>query len=203
MSIVEPPNHHADYPGFSGVFGLVAGLSMVVGRAGVARLAADLTHVTAADRVVDIGCGPGVAVREAARRGAQAWGVDPAHVMLRLARLLTAGGSRITWLEGVAENLPLPEGAASVVWSISTVHHWQDLEGGVAESQRVLGPGGRFLAVERRRQPGTTGLASHGWTDEQARSFAELCAATGFVHPRVEVERVGRQDHLIVIAAKP
>lgn len=200
--IAEPPNHHADYPGFSGVFGLVAGLSMVIGRGGVARMAADLADVTAADRVVDIGCGPGAAVREAARRGAEVCGVDPAHVMLRLARLLTKGDSRITWLDGVAEALPLPDATATVVWSISTVHHWPDLEGGLAESRRVLAPGGRFLAIERRREPGTTGLASHGWTDEQAQSFAEYCRAAGFVDSRVGVQRVGRQDHIHVVAVR-
>jgi SAM-dependent methyltransferase len=71
VSVTEPPNHHADFPGFSGLFGLIAGLSMVTGRGAVARLAADLARVAAADRVVDVGCGPGAAAREAARRGAR------------------------------------------------------------------------------------------------------------------------------------
>ena len=39
MSVTEPPNHHADFPAFSGVSGLIAGLSMVAGRGAVARLA--------------------------------------------------------------------------------------------------------------------------------------------------------------------
>lgn len=202
VSTVEPPNHHADYPGFSGMFGVIAGLSMVAGRGGIAKLAADLTHVTAADHIVDVGCGPGSAVKEAARRGARVWGVDPAPVMLRIARMTTLPASRISWLKGVAEALPLADGAATVLWSISTVHHWPDLEGGLNEAFRVLAPGGRLLAIERRREPGSTGLASHGWTDEQAEGFARLCAAAGFSDPMVETHAVGHQDHLIVLATR-
>ena len=186
----EPPNHHANYPGFAGFSGLIAGLSMTAGRDGVARLAADLAEVTAADRVVDVGCGPGTAAREAARRGAQVWGVDPAPVMLRLARLASLGRGRITWLEGVAEALPLPDGAATVLWSISSVHHWPDLTGALAEAYRVLAPGGRLLAIERQRAPGTTGMASHGWTEAQGKAFAGLCDAAGFVESRVEIAQV-------------
>ncbi len=62
-----PPNHHANYPGFAGVAGLIAALSMAFGRKGDARLAVRLSGMGSGDMVVDIGCGPGVAVRYAAR----------------------------------------------------------------------------------------------------------------------------------------
>ena len=51
----------------------------------------------------------------------------------------------------------------------------------------MLAAGGRFLATERRVSPGATGHASHGWTDQQAEFFAELCLAAGF--DRVNVTR--------------
>lgn len=202
MSVAEPPNHHADFPGFSGAFGLLAGLSMSAGRGGVARVAADLAKVEASDRVVDVGCGPGTAVREAARRGAEVWGVDPAPVMLRLARLFTRRNARINLLEGTAEAMPLPDGATTVLWSISTVHHWKDLERGIAEAFRVLAPGGRLLAIERRREPGTTGMASHGWTDDQAHAFAGRCGAAGFVDAEVLTRQIGNSPHVIVTATR-
>jgi trans-aconitate methyltransferase len=41
------------------------------------RAVADAAEPTAADRVVDVGCGPGTAVRLAARRAAIAAGIDP------------------------------------------------------------------------------------------------------------------------------
>ena len=203
MPVAEPPNHHADYPGFSGAFGLIAGVSMLFGRSGLARLAADLASVNPSDRVVDVGCGPGTAAREAARRGARVWGVDPAPVMLNLARRCTTRDAGITWLEGAAEALPLPDGAATVLWSIATVHHWPDLEGGLAEAFRVLAADGRLLAIERRRHADAKGLASHGWTDDQAQAFADCCVAAGFVDPRVESRLVARATHLVVTAKRP
>lgn len=203
MPVIEPPNHHADFPGFAGMFGIIAGLSMAAGRGDIARIAVDIAGVTPSDRVVDVGCGPGTAVREAARRGAQVWGIDPARVMLRIARLLTLSPGRITWYEGVAEALPLKAGIATVLWSVSTVHHWSNLEAGISEAFRVLAPGGRLLAIEREREPGTTGMASHGWTNQQAHTFAEHCAAAGFIEPHVASRRIGQQDHLIVTLKRP
>jgi ubiquinone/menaquinone biosynthesis C-methylase UbiE len=182
----QPPNHHAHHRGFSGVGGAVAAVTFLVGRGRAADLALELTGAGPGDDVVDIGCGPGVAVRRAARTGAASVvGIDPAPVMLRVARAVGALQRRrhrahVRYAEGTAESLPLPDGAASVVWSLATVHHWHDLDAGLAEARRVLRPGGRFLAVERRSTAGATGLASHGWTDDQADRFADRCRTAGF-----------------------
>jgi ubiquinone/menaquinone biosynthesis C-methylase UbiE len=197
--VALPPNHHAGHAGFAGLTGLAAGLSMIPGRGAVARLAADLTSVSPSDHVVDLGCGPGVAAREAARRGARVTGVDPAPVMLRLASRLTRSTSAITWSEGSAEAIPLADDAATVLWSVATVHHWRDLDAGLREVDRVLAAGGRFLVIERRTRPGATGHASHGWTDEQAAGFAERCRDMGFVAVQV-ARHAGRRPLLTVQA---
>ncbi|HEY3893972.1 MAG TPA: class I SAM-dependent methyltransferase [Pseudonocardiaceae bacterium] len=196
-------NHHADHPGFAGVGGLLIGLIMSAAGGAVARLVADLASVSGTDRVIDIGCGPGTAAREAARRGASVTGVDPAPVMLRLARALTRHRSRLSWTEGTAEDLRLPDGSATVAWSLATVHHWRDLTAGLAECKRVLSPGGRFLAVERRSPPGATGLASHGWTEQQAESFATQCRGAGFDDVHVERHQPGRRPLFVVTAIRP
>ncbi len=189
---VLPVNHHADHPGFSGVTGAIVGLMLLwMGRAN-ARLAAEATGVSAGDHVVDIGCGPGGAAREAARRGARVTGVDPAPVMLRLARTL-GRDANIEWTEGTAENVPVPDGSATVWWSLATVHHWQDVGKGLGEAHRVLAPNGRLLAVERRVRAGATGLASHGWTQQQAESFAAQCRTAGFAEVTVGKQGKGRR----------
>jgi ubiquinone/menaquinone biosynthesis C-methylase UbiE len=196
-------NHHAHHPGFAGVGGLVAGLTMTIGRGAVARLAADVAEVSRDDRVVDVGCGPGTASREAAHRGAEVTGVDPAPVMLTLARVLTRSATSVSWIEGTAEALPLLDGAATVLWSIATVHHWADVDAGLTESFRVLAGGGRLLAIERLARPGAKGLASHGWTDDQAAAFGDLCRTAGFTAVRVASHRAGRKTVLLVHATKP
>lgn len=184
-------NHHADHPGFSGVTGVLFGVMfMLVGRA-KATLAARAADVSPADHVVDVGCGPGTAARVAARNGARVTGVDPSAAMLRVAGFVTRKGD-ITWREGTAEDLPVEDGTATVVWALATVHHWQNVDKAVGEAHRVLAPGGRLIAIERQSPVGATGLASHGWTQQQTESFAALCRSTGFDNVCVGTHGSGR-----------
>ena len=166
MTTTSSPNHHAHHAPFAGPMGVVAALSMSFGRDSDAELAAQLTHLAAGETVVDIGCGPGAALRHATRMGATAIGVEPAAVMRRFARVL-ARSPRATVVDGSAEALPLDAASADVIWSIAAVHHWRDVAAGLSEARRVLVPGGQFLALERRTNPGAKGHASHGWNNEQ------------------------------------
>src|SRR5215472_15697434 len=196
MTMTQPsvPNHHAHDPGFTGPAGFIAAVSMVPAGAGNARLAQSVSEIAARDTVADIGCGPGTAARHAARVGASVIGIDPAPVMLRLARFLTRHSARaVRYAEGSAEALPLPDSSVSVVWSIASVHHWADLDAGLREARRVLKPGGRLVAIERLSRPGAKGLASHGWTAEQATAFADRCRAHGFTDARVSQHGGGRR----------
>ena len=206
-SEVLAPNHHGDHAGFAGISGWVAALSMRIGRSGDAQLAIDLTALAPGEHVLDIGCGPGVAARFAAARGAVVTGVDPADVMLRVARRDDRHGA-VTWKRGAAEALPVPDRSCDVVWSLATVHHWPDLDGGLTEVRRVLRADGRFLAIERRVRPGARGHASHGWTDRQAAAFADRCRDAGFelvavTSHEIEAGRLARgagpRDGLIAI----
>lgn len=197
------PNHHADFPGFAGVSGLLAALSMSFGRGSDARLVADIAGVTGADHVVDIGCGPGAAAREAARRGARTTGVDPSAVMLRVARVLAWRSRSVEWRRGGAEALPIDDGDATVAWSVACVHHWASITDGLAEVRRALAAGGRFVAIERRVQPGASGHGSngnHGWVPEQAEAFARSCRAAGFVDVEISSRETKRGAMLVVRA---
>lgn len=196
------PNHHADHPGFSGIPGALIGLILLMMGGANERRAISAASVSDGDHVVDIGCGPGGAARAAARLGARVTGIDPAPVMLRIARAFTPKQTPITWAEGTAESLPLPDGSATVVWSLATVHHWKDVDKGLAEAHRVLAPGGRLLAIERQVRPGATGLASHGWTEQQAKTFAAMCDSAGFDDVRVDNDGTGRRGVWLVSAER-
>ena len=136
---------------FQGASGLVIGAVMLVGRGSLSRLVADLAGAGPGDRVLDVGCGPGSAAREAARRGAEVTGVNPAPMMLRLGRYLSTSrsGRNIVFLPGTAEALPVADRAVTVAWAISSVHHWPDVPAGLRELHRVLAPGGRLIIAER------------------------------------------------------
>jgi len=195
----DVPNHHGDHPRFSGVSGLIAALTMSFGRGANAALAMDRTDLVSGDRVVDIGCGPGIAARKAALRGATVTGVDPSEMMLGVARRQDRHRA-VTWRAGAAEALPLPDDSCDIAWSLSTVHHWGDLDKGLSEVHRVLSSGGRFLATERRVKPGATGLASHGWSDRQAETFGEHCSSAGFSTVEVTTHDSARGILLAVLA---
>jgi ubiquinone/menaquinone biosynthesis C-methylase UbiE len=194
------PNHHAHHHPFAGPTGVLAALGMALHKTGRATWAAELAQVTNGDVVVDIGCGPGNAARLAQQRGAtEVIGIDPAPVMLRVARLLTRGG-KIRYEIGSAEKLPLLGDVATVAWSLASVHHWKDVAQGLAEAHRILKPGGRFVAIETATVHGAHGLASHGWTDDQAQVFAQMAKDAGFRDVRIERHNVDHRDHIAVIA---
>ena len=92
-------------------------------------------------RVLDIACGTGVAAAEAARRGAQAFGVDFSPEMLAEATKLHRD---VGFHEGDAEHLPFDDSTFDVAISNFGIHHCERPQHAIAEAHRVLRPGGRF-----------------------------------------------------------
>ncbi len=155
--------------------------------------------------IYDLTANTGTAVREAARRGASATGIDPSASMLWLARRISVfrPAGRVIWAEGRAEALPLPDGAATIVWALSSAHHWDDQAAGLSEIRRVLGPGGKVLLAERLVQPGARGHAAHGLTRPQAGDLAQQMTAAGFANVHTEIRRAGRRTLIIIAGQRP
>jgi len=193
-----PPEtrHHEHNVAFDALFAL----SMAVGRGSTARRVVGVAELTSDDRVVDIGCGPGVAVRIAARRCAHATGVDPSPASLSLGRRLNAiGGTRNAELiHGSAEAIPLPDCSATVVWALRSVHHWGDRARGLAEAFRVLTPRGRLLLAERLVKPGVHG----GMTVDQITNLENDVMAAGFMDVRRATLARGRRTMNVVLASR-
>jgi ubiquinone/menaquinone biosynthesis C-methylase UbiE len=177
-------------------------LSMVAGRRRVARAIVGEARLTADDRAADIGCGPGTAVRVAAARGVPVTGIDPSPVALWLARIFSRSfpAGQVSWSLGSAEHLPLPAGSATVVWSISSVHHWTDPAAGCAEIHRVLAPGGRVLLAERLLSPGASG---HGYSSERAENLCRTLTSAGFIAVGTQTLTTGRRTRIIMRAERP
>ena len=185
---------------FEGVFGLVAGWTMSFGRGPSTRLVVDLARVVPGDRVVDVGCGPGLFLKEAAERGATAVGVDPSARMRRLAVRRIPAGLRpaVTVVDGAAEHLPLEDGSATVAWAVASFHHWSDPDAGLAEVHRVLAPTGRLLIAERLAGP-RGWFRGHALTWEGAEAVADLARRAGFAEVAVTRHRLGRRRLVVVV----
>jgi ubiquinone/menaquinone biosynthesis C-methylase UbiE len=140
-------------------------------------------------RVLDIGCGTGqLTSRLLAEVGAtQVFGCDAAPGMLDQA---SSRSSQITWLQGTAESIPLPDGSLDALVS-TEAFHWFNQPAALEEFHRVLAPGGHVVIalvnprtrVESRLldvNPLVMGTAH--WPDR--RSMAKMVEAAGFVVTR-------------------
>ena len=101
----------------------------------------DAAQITHGMRVLDLGCGTGIATSLAAARGAKACGVDFAPAMLRAARQRYP---TIEFREADANALPYEDESFDVVIANFCVNHIAFPLDALAEVRRVLKPGGRF-----------------------------------------------------------
>jgi ubiquinone/menaquinone biosynthesis C-methylase UbiE len=112
----------------------------------------DLLQLTPGERVLDVGCGTGVATRAVARRVAPAGrvvGIDPSPVMLAVAREIAEreGVAELVDLQvGDARALPVEDASFDVVLAITALSHTTD-----ADRDRRLA------------RPAPPGLARSGW----------------------------------------
>jgi ubiquinone/menaquinone biosynthesis C-methylase UbiE len=99
-------------------------------------------------RVLEVGCGRGVALPVLARLLAPHTlvGLDVDPDLLAVAeRRLAASGTRATLVPGDLLALPFPDGAFDLVVDFGTCYHVSDPARALAEVARVLAPGGRFV----------------------------------------------------------
>jgi SAM-dependent methyltransferase len=94
----------------------------------------------------DVGAGTGIWTRMLAAQDLHSLtAVEPSDEMRRNS-LLTSGDHNIAWRRGTAEETGLPSAAFDLV-SMASSFHWTDFDQACAEFQRILRPGGRFVAL--------------------------------------------------------
>ena len=106
---------------------------------------ADLAGVTDGQRVVDVGCGPGVLTGELVRRvgAANVAAVDPSEPFVAAARVRQPG---VDVRLASAESLPFPDDAFDAGLAQLVVHFMRDPIAGVREMARVTRAGGVVAA---------------------------------------------------------
>lgn len=101
------------------------------------------------ETVLDLGSGGGIDVLLAARRVGPtgfAYGLDMTSEMLELARrnAAEAGAGNVEFLQGLIEDIPLPDASVDVVISNCVINLSVDKPAVFSEIRRVLRPGGRM-----------------------------------------------------------
>ena len=149
----------------------------------VARLV-ELMGVSADATVCDVGAGSGNYANALAERGYRVLALEPSQVMRDQAEV----HERVTWVEGVAERMPLPDACADAVICVLAIHHFTSLRETAAEMQRIC-PSGPLVwfTIDPRESvpfwfpayfPRITGEA-YGLFPPIAEVSAEVSAITG------------------------
>lgn len=123
------------------------------------RLAVEQLEIPDQSTIVDVGCGTGSALRYAAAKmkDGNLIGIDPVPRMIEIAENLAKEHhieDLIVFKIGSAENLPLDDSIAELVFAFDSIDHWQDIHKGLNEILRILKPGGRFIVVKDLSLPG-------------------------------------------------
>lgn len=99
-------------------------------------------------RVLDFGCGHGMAAVVLARRGARVAAFDLSRGYLEESRTrASANDVAIDFLQADGERLPFAKGSFQRIWGNAVLHHL-DLDIAARELWRVLQPGGRAVFCE-------------------------------------------------------
>ena len=142
--------------------------------------------VAAPQRVLDVGCGTGYLIRVLAGhypRAQELAGIDAASNMIQAAKSIN-DDERLTFVTGVAEQLPYADASMDLVVSSTSFDHWSDQGAGLAECARVLRPGGYLVLVDQFSQwliP-TLAVSRRGKARTRRRATALLLGA-GFDRP--------------------
>jgi ubiquinone/menaquinone biosynthesis C-methylase UbiE len=174
----------------TGAAGHVAGWIMGRRSSNVARnhWAVQLLDVQPSERVIELGCGPGVAIAALATRAIRGLvvGVDHSEVVIGQARrrneaAIRAG--RVRLIHTPVENLSISDGPFDAALAVNTVGMWPDPATQLRELRQLLRPGGRIALVSQPRCPGATAATSAAAANE----LAALLTEAGFEHLQTEM----------------
>jgi ubiquinone/menaquinone biosynthesis C-methylase UbiE len=173
----------------SGVLGWMAGWEMALNPGNRKRnaWAVSLLDLSSDARVLEVGFGPGIAIRELAKRlpDGKVCGIDHSEAMRRFASRRNAAPVRAGRVElslGSAEDLPEFGQRFDAVITVNSLQFWPEPTERLSEILALLNPGGRIAVVLQPRCPGATAET----TSAAAREIERRLRDAGFSKIRTE-----------------
>jgi SAM-dependent methyltransferase len=173
----------------TGFWGRAAGLIMAHRSSNRRRnaWAVSLLDVRPDDRVLEVGFGPGLAIRELARLAADGYvcGIDHSELMLRRARKLNAEGIRRGVVDlrlGAVQDLPAFDQPFDKILAVNAMMFWGEPVARLEELRRLLRSGGLMAIAHQPRGRG----ASDETAAAKGRELEAALAQAGFSEVRLE-----------------
>lgn len=149
------------------------------------RWTVDLVDPTRGERVLEIGCGPGVALELClSRAGVRAVGVDHSKLMISQAgrrNRRAADEGRLSLVQGTVDGVPAELGPFDKAFSINVIQ-FVDREAFVARVRSMLKPGGVFATTYQPRHANATRADAL----KMAAQLEAILKAQGFGNVRTE-----------------
>ena len=125
---------------------------------------------TGSERFLDVGCGPGWAVRQAATAlpNGSAHGIDISPAMVKKATGLSQAISNCEFSEANSESIPYDDNYFDSILCTFSFHHYQNPIGALNEFKRVLKDDGMLVLVDSARD---VSLAI--WLQDRGRRYLE------------------------------
>jgi ubiquinone/menaquinone biosynthesis C-methylase UbiE len=172
-----------------GLWGRLAGWEMALRPSNRRRSAwaVELLDVGPTDRVLEIGFGPGIAIRELTRRANEGhvFGLDHSKEMLRQATNRNARAVRAGLVDlrlGSVEHLPDFRGPLDRVLAVNNLGMWPDPDQVLKNLRKLIPSRGRIAIVSQPRCPGATSET----TKQVGREVTDRLQLAGFVGVRSE-----------------
>jgi ubiquinone/menaquinone biosynthesis C-methylase UbiE len=174
------------------VLGRLGGVIMARMNRDTAEQVIELLDIGPNDKVLEVGFGPGVAIKLLPQRASvgSIAGVDHSQEIVKQAAVRNAGALRSRRVDlryASVERLPFADGTFDKALAINSMQAWPDARAGLREIRRML------------KSSGTVALGFTVHPGQAKEAVAESLAAEGFVEAQV----VNRSKLFCAIATKP
>lgn len=146
-----------------------------------------LLEVRPEDRVLEVGFGPGIAIRGLTRlvTSGRICGIDHSELMVGEARKRNADAVRSGLVDlrlASVDRLPAFDEPFDAIFAVNSVGFWPEPVARLKELRALLAPGGRIAIASQPRSRGAT-VAT---TERAAREITSMLDAAGFDRLRTE-----------------
>ena len=190
----------------SGVLGQLAGLIMANRPSNIERnnWMLELLSLRADDRLLEIGFGPGIAIKEAAQKITKGLivGLDHSDVMLQQAKKRNStaiADGRVELYLGSLENLPPYERPFNKICSANVVQFWKDPVADFRKLRAMLTEGGVIVTTYMPRHKNPTNAAARDKANEivatlKKSGFTNITVHEKFMQPVSAISVVAIND---------